>query len=126
MILWTYALIPLIILIFIVVGIKKYKGILFRKDLLKINDKKGDILFENYLFENENFTEDIYENIKDALKATIILVNNEVDQKLISDFINNETGIIVNCYLEETDIKESYENLIILNYKNGKYRFNLI
>ena len=124
MIIWTYFLIPFIILLFIIIGLIINKG-KFCGDLV-INSKKGDIINEYYLFENNNFKEDIFEKFKDALKATIFVVNNEEDQKLISDFIKDETGLVVNCYLTETDIKESYENLIILNNNDGKYRFNLI
>ena len=124
MIIWTYFLIPFIILLFIIIGLIINKG-KFLDDLV-IKEKKGEILNEYYLFENDNFRDDIYKNLKESLNETVFLVNNEEDQKLISDFIKEETDIIVNCYLEEEYIIEPYKNLIILNYENGKYKFNLI
>ena len=127
--LWTYFSIPLIILILFICGLIINKGVFIKSNSLKIYFTRSILInMNNLFFNNSDYYYDKYtfNKIKSALKATTFLVNNIEDQQLIPKFIYNETDIRVNCYLKESDIKKSYKNLIILNNKDHKYRFNLI
>ena len=116
--LWTYLLIPIILLIFTVYGGVKFKK--YKK--LEKKELEGGLVFEDYLFYSISISEDT----KYSLKATTFLANNREDQEYMPAFIYNETGIRVNCYLKGSNINESYKNLITIKNENGKYRFNLI
>ena len=119
---WTYLLIPLILLLSTIYG-----GIKFKKNnRLENKEIEGGLIFEDYFLYSFNISRQISEDTKYSLKATTFLANNRDDQIYIPAFIYNETGIRVNCYLIGSNINESYKNLITIKNENGKYRFNLI
>ena len=120
---WTYFLFQIIafiisILILILTKAKFPK----KKTITTIRPK----IIENF-YEEEFFNSHYYTGgFLDALKGTVFLANNLDDKNFLPDFIKNETGINVNCFLEKDDIKDSYFNIIILENKKGKYKFKLI
>ena len=120
---WSYCLFQLIafiisILILILTKAKFPK----KKTITTIRPK----IIENF-YEEEFFNSHYYTGgFLDALKGTVFLANNLDDKNFLPDFIKNETGINVNCFLEKDDIKDSYFNIIILENKKGKYKFKLI
>jgi hypothetical protein len=119
MLIWTYLLIPIIAFIFSIINLCINRRII--PQYKKQNKIRAVNFQEDYLF-NEKY----YYWIDWYFYDSIILVNNETDYGSLPEFIFNQTGLNISCYMNKKDINQNYSFLIELINENGKYRFKFI
>ena len=121
---WTYLFIPGVIFLFIFsmsADSKKNYFLLLKQEPIKA----GDNYFFNDIDSNNNIVERNYNNIKEFLYETSILVNDNDDCNKIQQFIKEETDIMVNCSYYENHFTNKTTHIIKFEKKENKYKIYL-
>ena len=118
LLIWTYLLIPIIVLVFSIVILCINKNIYLNN--LRQSEIKGFPLHEDYLFNGKSYNFLTYLYTK-----SIFLVNNETDYYSLPNFIYNLKGINISCFMNKKDIDKEYNFLFELINKKGKYRIKI-
>ena len=114
---FSYLLIPIILLFGIIIYVAKTKG----KDPAKYNPKQTfPFDYDKSLFTSQ------YDDIIPYLKNTSLITKNEKKGQNFALFIKEKFNIDINISPDEKSVDKSYKNLIIMNYNEKKDAYTFL